>query len=83
MNINIFNKDLENEFANRFLGERLPIDISHKETGEIIVPYKKIITIGMIRKMVKYYQSLDVYPSLIKRITEECIHRVEYKHKLK
>lgn len=61
-----FRDTLFEEFANLLLGERLPLDITDSETGELIVPANRKITRTLIRKMVNRFSFLEIDPSPVR-----------------
>jgi len=52
-------------------GEKFPLDIMNKDTGDFIIPANKKIDTVLIEKLIFYYNKYDVDPSPIKNRLEE------------
>ena len=56
-------KVLAENISNLILGEKLPLDITNEETGEVIVAAGKRVNKQTILKIVLACPNVDIYPS--------------------
>lgn len=59
---------LKAEFEMRLLGEKLPLDIVESQTGEILIPARKKVGKRCIKKLVKYFDSIECDPSPLRNV---------------
>jgi len=65
-------EELTQELANMFLGEKSPLHITHKKTGELIIQANRKITKTKLRHLSANYNNVDIeghYP-ICKKIME-------------
>lgn len=72
-------KALTDDLSNVLLGEKIPLDVVHAMTGEIIIPANRKITLTLIRRMAKYRNYLDIDPSPIRNKVREILARQEHR----
>jgi len=74
-------EELIKEFEKMLLRDRLPVDVSDSETGQIIIPAFVRITKPLIRQMAKAYKSLEVESSQYRPRIQQMIDTAEEKFK--
>lgn len=57
---------LSEDFANLFLGCKLPLEIYESQTGTLLVPMNRKITKGYLRVMAEHWNFLEIDPSPIR-----------------
>lgn len=66
---------LTEELSNILLGEKIPIDIYHFITDEVIIPANRRITKTLLRKVAANYEYAECDPSPIRNKLREYIAR--------
>ena len=59
--------------SNILLGEKIPLDVVNRETGEIIIPANRKITKTLLRKLAQVYDRIEIDPSPIRNKINEII----------
>ncbi len=59
-------EELTEALSNILLGEKIPLDVSNSESGEIIIPANRKITKTLLRRMAQVYNTIDIAPSPVK-----------------
>ena len=59
-------EELTEALSNILLGEKIPLDVSNSETGEIIIPANRKITKTLLRRMAQVYGAIDIAPSPVR-----------------
>ncbi len=59
-------EDLTEALSNILLGEKIPLDVRNKETGEIIIPANRKITKTLLRRLAAVYVHVDIDPSPVR-----------------
>lgn len=71
--------ELTQRFADLLLRERLPLDITNSQTGEVIIPANYKILMPQIRKMAKFYDVIETDPSPVRCKIRQVIEAAEKK----
>lgn len=58
-------EDLTESLSNILLGEKIPLDVSNSESGEVIIPANRKITKTLLRKLAAAYDHIEIDPSPI------------------
>lgn len=66
-------EELTQILSRLLLGERIPLDVVNSETGEIVIPAGRRITLTLIRKVVGICDHIDIDPSPIRNKIREVI----------
>ena len=62
---------LTESLSNVLLGEKIPLDVTNSETGEVIIPANRKITKTLLRRLAAVYKTIDIDPSPVRiRIME-------------
>jgi DNA-directed RNA polymerase subunit beta len=64
---------LTEALSNILLGEKIPLDVTNAETGEIIIPANRKITKTLLRKLAGVYDKIEIDPSPIRNKINEII----------
>ena len=72
--------DLVEALSNILLGEKIPLDIMNRETGDVIIPANRKITKMLIRKLAANAKLVEIDPSPLRIIIMGIID--EYRNKL-
>ena len=59
-------EELTEALSNILLGEKIPLDVSNSESGEIIIPANRKITKTLLRRMAQVYKTVDIAPSPVR-----------------
>ncbi|MBT6958126.1 MAG: DNA-directed RNA polymerase subunit beta [Opitutae bacterium] len=59
-------EELTEALSNILLGEKIPLDVSNSESGEIIIPANRKITKTLLRRMAQVYKTIDIAPSPVR-----------------
>ena len=59
------------------LNEKIPLDISNAETGEVIVAAKRKITKTLLRKIAAAHENLEIDPSPIRNQIKQIIEQFQ------
>lgn len=59
-------EDLTEALSNILLGEKIPLDVRNKETGELIIPANRKITKTLLRKLAAVSANVDIDPSPVR-----------------
>ncbi|MDR1497560.1 MAG: DNA-directed RNA polymerase subunit beta [Puniceicoccales bacterium] len=63
--------DLTEALSNILLGEKIPLDVTNGETGEVIIPANRKITKTLLRRLASVHKNIQIDPSPVKiRIME-------------
>ncbi len=57
--------DLTEALSNILLGEKIPLDVTNSESGEIIIPANRKITKTLLRKLAAAHRHIEIDPSPI------------------
>lgn len=68
---------LQEAFSSILLGERIPLDVMNRATGEILIPANAKITVSLLRRMVACYDKLDIDPSGVTDVILEIVRNWE------
>jgi DNA-directed RNA polymerase subunit beta len=66
-------EQLTEALSNILLGEKIPLDVTNAETGEIIIPANRKITKTLLRKLATVYDKIEIDPSPIRNKINEII----------
>ncbi len=66
-------EQLTEALSNILLGEKIPLDVTNAETGEIIIPANRKITKTLLRKLAGVYDKIEIDPSPIRNKINEII----------
>ena len=66
-------EQLTEALSNILLGEKIPLDVVNRETGEIIIPANRKITKTLLRKLAAVYDRIEIDPSPIRNKINEII----------
>jgi DNA-directed RNA polymerase subunit beta len=66
-------EQLTEALSNILLGEKIPLDVTNAETGEIIIPANRKITKTLLRKLAQVYDKIEIDPSPIRNKINEII----------
>lgn len=73
--------DLTESLSNILLGEKIPLDVTNGETGEVIIPANRKITKTLLRRLAAVSRSIQIDPSPVKikimEIVDNYQHRFE------
>jgi len=58
-------EDLTEALSNILLGEKIPLDVTNKESGETIIPANRKITKTLLRKLAAHHEFVQIDPSPI------------------
>ena len=64
---------LTENLSNILLGEKIPLDVTNSETGDVIIPANRKITKTLLRKLSQVYDRISIDPSPIKNKILEII----------
>jgi DNA-directed RNA polymerase subunit beta len=73
MTVKELEAELVEKLADRFLGEKLPLDVVVASTGEVIIPCNRKITKSLLRRVAINRDNIDIDPSPIRRIMLEIL----------
>ena len=68
-----FYEYLTEQLSNLLLGEKIPLDIVHGLSGELIIPANRKITKTLLRKVAINYNHIDIDPSPVRNRLREYI----------
>ncbi|RME89884.1 MAG: DNA-directed RNA polymerase subunit beta, partial [Verrucomicrobia bacterium] len=74
-------EQLTEALSNILLGEKIPLDVVNRETGEIIIPANRKITKTLLRKLARAYDRIEIDPSPIRNKINEIIGNYERRFK--
>ena len=66
-------EQLTEALSNILLGEKIPLDVTNAETGEIIIPANRKITKTLLKKLAAVYDKIEIDPSPIRNKISEII----------
>ena len=69
--------ELTEALANILLGEKIPLDVTNGQTGEIIIPANRKITKTLLRKLACIHNHAEIAPSPIRNKIREIIGKFE------
>ena len=72
-------EDLTEALSNILLGEKIPLDVTNSESGEVIIPANRKITKTLLRKLAASYNHIEIDPSPIQIKIQAIIQ--EFGHK--
>src|SRR4029079_1509021 len=72
-------EQLTEALSNILLGEKIQLDVVHRETGEIIIPANRKITKTLLRKLAGVYDRIEIDPSPIRNKINEIIGQFKKK----
>ncbi len=72
-------EDLTEALSNILLGEKIPLDVTNSESGEVIIPANRKITKTLLRKLAASYNHIEIDPSPIQIKIQAIIH--DFGHK--
>ena len=58
--------ELTESLSNVLLGEKIPLDVRNRETGEIIIPANRKITKTLLRRLASISKNIDIDPSPVR-----------------
>ncbi len=64
--MNELTEDLTEALSNILLGEKIPLDVTNMETGDVVIPANRKITKTLLRKLAANYQHIEIDPSPIR-----------------
>ena len=64
--LNSLHEHLTENLSNILLGEKIPLDVTNTETGDVIIPANRKITKTLLRKLSQVYGCISIDPSPIK-----------------
>ena len=67
-------EQLTDALSNILLGEKIPLDVMNRETGDVIIPANRKITKTLLRKLSSSYDRIEIDPSPIKNKIDEIIN---------
>jgi DNA-directed RNA polymerase subunit beta len=70
---------LTEALSNILLGEKIPLDVTNAQTGEIIIPANRKITKTLLRKLAQVYDKIEIDPSPIRNKINEIIGQFKKK----
>lgn len=73
--------DLTESLSNILLGEKIPLDVKNRETGEVIIPANRKITKTLLRTLAAHHAHVEIDPSPIQIKIQDIIS--EYNHKFR
>jgi DNA-directed RNA polymerase subunit beta len=59
-------ESLTESLSNILLGEKIPLDVINKESGEIIIPANRKITKTLLRRLAAVYKDIEIDPSPVR-----------------
>lgn len=59
-------EDLTEALSNILLGEKIPLDVRNRETGELIIPANRKITKTLLRRLAAVSSEVDIDPSPVR-----------------
>ncbi|MCC5833624.1 MAG: DNA-directed RNA polymerase subunit beta [Opitutales bacterium] len=59
-------ESLTESLSNILLGEKIPLDVTNGETGEVIIPANRKITKTLLRRLAAVYKSIEIDPSPVR-----------------
>lgn len=59
-------EQLTESLSNILLGEKIPLDVINRDTGEIIIPANRKITKTLLRRLAAVYKSVEIDPSPVR-----------------
>jgi len=71
--LNSLHEHLTENLSNILLGEKIPLDVTNTETGDVIIPANRKITKTLLRKLSLVYDCISIDPSPIKNKILEII----------
>jgi DNA-directed RNA polymerase subunit beta len=71
--LNSLHEHLTENLSNILLGEKIPLDVTNSESGEVIIPANRKITKTLLRKLSQVYDHISIDPSPIKNKILEII----------
>ena len=71
--LNSLHEHLTENLSNILLGEKIPLDVTNSESGEVIIPANRKITKTLLRKLSQVYDQISIDPSPIKNKILEII----------
>src|ERR1700747_3045048 len=70
-------KELFGILADLLLGEKLPFDLTHGETGEILIPAHRKISKYLLRKIASCYSDIEMEPGPLRNKLREIFGNFE------
>ena len=71
--LNSLHEQLTENLSNILLGEKIPLDVTNSETGDVIIPANRKITKTLLRQLSQVYNQISIDPSPIKNKILEII----------
>ncbi|MCD8483856.1 MAG: DNA-directed RNA polymerase subunit beta [Verrucomicrobia bacterium] len=59
-------ESLTESLSNILLGEKIPLDVTNGETGEVIIPANRKITKTLLRRLAAVYKTIEIDPSPVR-----------------
>jgi DNA-directed RNA polymerase subunit beta len=59
-------EQLTEALSNILLGEKIPLDVTNKETGEVIIAANRKITKTLLRRLASVYKTIEIDPSPVR-----------------
>src|SRR5690606_29508827 len=59
-------EDLTEALSNILLGEKIPLDVTNGESGEVIIPANRKITKTLLRKLASVSKNIQIDPSPVR-----------------
>ncbi|AWT59354.1 MAG: DNA-directed RNA polymerase subunit beta [Candidatus Moanabacter tarae] len=72
-------ESLTESLSNILLGEKIPLDVMNKESGEVIIPANRKITKTLLRRLAAVYKTVEIDPSPVRIKIMEIISSFESK----
>src|SRR5690606_20257957 len=72
-------EDLTEALSNILLGEKIPLDVTNGETGEVIIPANRKITKTLLRKLAQVSKSISIDPSPVRIKIMEIVENYQRK----
>ncbi|WP_309398901.1 DNA-directed RNA polymerase subunit beta [Cerasicoccus maritimus] len=72
-------EDLTEALSNILLGEKIPLDVTNGDTGEVIIPANRKITKTLLRKLAQVSKSISIDPSPVRIKIMEIVENYQRK----
>ncbi len=72
-------ENLTESLSNILLGEKIPLDVTNTESGEIIIPANRKITKTLLRRLAAVYKTVEIDPSPVRIKIMEIINSFKIK----
>ncbi len=71
--------DLTESLSNILLGEKIPLDVTNGETGEVIIPANRKITKTLLRRLAAVSRNIQIDPSPVKIKIMEIVDNYQHR----